>query len=250
MVNDGCFKNKTVLITGGSSGIGLACAEQFVALGSTVIIFSRDLTKLERATTTLGKKCFPIQGSVSSPSELHSLFQKVSDQFKKIDILIASAGISYGQSPIPTVTEDMFDDIFSVNVKGFFFTVKEAIDYMAQGACIISISSIAAHMAVSGTSLYASSKAALSQLTKNFAAELAPKGIRVNAISPGMVITPLWDHALINNPNLYEENSSKIPLNERFATAEEIANAVLFLSSEKPHILRDKIYWLIQAWLI
>lgn len=223
------FKDKVVVITGGNSGIGRAMAHKFNAQGAKVVIFGRDQTRLDAMLNTL-ENSIAVQGDVKKISDLDKLYQTVKNAFGRIDVLVANAGCGASYH-VSDVTEAAFDEVIDTNFKGTYFTVQRAVPLLNKGASVILISSIAAHIGWPSHSLYSASKAAVSQLVKNFASDLIDDGIRVNAISPGFTDTPIFDSTKSTNPQYVENRSKDLPMG-RFAKPEEIADAALFLSSE------------------
>jgi NAD(P)-dependent dehydrogenase (short-subunit alcohol dehydrogenase family) len=216
------FTDKVVVITGGNSGIGKSIAEAFNEKGSKISLFARDKEKLATLALTL-KSAVPIAGDVTKISDLDKLYKTTHNQFGKIDILVANAGIA-SRRHVSEVDENYFDEMVNTNFKGVFFTVQRALPYLADNASIVLISSMACHSGWPSHSVYSSTKAAVSMLAKNFSADLIDKGIRVNAISPGFVDSGMYDNDFVKN------YKARIPTG-KFAGCDEIANAVLFLSS-------------------
>ena len=226
----GEFQDNVVVITGGNSGIGLAAAEQYHATGARVIITGRNPTTLKQTEERLpGLKAY--QADVSKVSSLKEMFADIGDEYGKINVLVVNAGIA-GRKPLSDIDEELFNSIIDINYKGAFYTVQQADPYLAHGASIVFTSSVAGHMAYKEHLVYSTIKAAISQMTKNLAADLVERKIRVNAVSPGYTETPLFDGLKEKVENYVEQRSANFPL-KRFATAEEIANAIYFLSSEK-----------------
>lgn len=224
------LENKIAVITGGSSGIGLSTAELFLKEGAEVVISGSDTAKLQRAKKALGDRCLAIIADVKSLQEIDKLYQQVSQHFGRgVDILIVNAGIVKTSSIEQTTAAD-FDDIFSVNVRGAYFTAQKCLPYFNAGGSIIFISSLAGKSGMENFSVYCASKAALESLAKTFAAELAPRKIRVNSISPGVVKTPIFDSIGVKGEDL-SEWAKMIPL-KRVAQPEEIARAALYLASD------------------
>lgn len=216
------FDNKVVVVTGGNSGIGQAIAEAFDAEGANIAIFGRNKDRLEQVQTSL-KKAIAIAGDVSKIADLDRLFKATHDQFGKIDVLVANAGIA-SRRAVQDVDEAYFDELVNINFKGVYFTVQRALPFLNNNASVVLISSMACHGGWPSHSVYSATKAAVSMLAKNFSADLLYKGIRVNAISPGFTATSMYEQSFITG---YKK---RIPTGE-FATPEEIAKAVLFLSS-------------------
>jgi len=226
----GDFKDKVVVITGGNSGIGEAIASRFDQEGAKIVIFGRDQQKLNQVSQEL-HQCIGIQGDVQKLSDIERLFKSTHDKFGKVDVLIANAGIA-SRRHVEEVDEHYFDEMVNINYKGVYFTVQRSIPYLNKGASVILISSVVQQIGFRSHSVYSSTKAAVSMLARNFAADLTDRGIRVNAISPGYTDTPIFDPLKSQKPDLLEKYSQDIPV-KRFATSLEIAEAALFLSSPK-----------------
>lgn len=222
------FANKVVVITGGGSGIGKACAEKFNQAGAKVVIFGRDKIKLEQTKQHLAN-AITVQGDVSKISDLDNLYQTTFEHFGNLDVLIVNAGIT-NRRKIEEVDEKFFDEIVNINFKGAYFTVQRAVPYFNKNAAVVLLSSIASHFARPGHSVYAAAKAAVSALARNFSADLMDRGIRVNAVSPGYTLTPIHEKRAAVQAGYLEGISKQIPL-RRFATAADIANAIYFLAS-------------------
>ena len=226
------LKDKTALITGGNSGIGLATAKEYVAQGATVIITGRNQEALDNAVSEIGGNSYSVQGDVSSPADLDRLFAVIKDKHGKIDILFANAGIAE-VAPIEAVSEDFFDRHFDINVKGLFFTIQKALPILNDGGSIILNASIVGTKGFGSFSVYSASKAAVRSLARTLATDLAPRGIRVNAISPGPIETPLYGKLGLAEKQVEEMGAamvSQVPM-ARFGHASEIAGAALFLAS-------------------
>jgi NAD(P)-dependent dehydrogenase (short-subunit alcohol dehydrogenase family) len=224
------FSNKVVVVTGGSSGIGLSIAQKFSHHGAKLAILGRDRQKLYAAAQTL-HNVLPFEGDVSKVADLNSFYKEIHQKFGKIDVLVANAGIADSR-PIHEVDEAFFDEMVNINYKGVYFTVQKALPLLNKNASIVLISSAAAHIGWPGHSVYSSTKAAVSYLAKSFSADLISHGIRINAVSPGFVDTPMFNETKATKPEVMQKLNENIPAH-RFATAEEIANAVLFLSSSQ-----------------
>jgi NAD(P)-dependent dehydrogenase (short-subunit alcohol dehydrogenase family) len=224
--------NKTALITGGNSGIGLATARRFVAEGARVAITGRDAATLASATNELGVTA--IRSDVLDPQARSSLFDRIADEFGHLDILFANAGIAKF-SPIEETLENDFDDVLRTNVTAVFLTVQSALRLMSQGASIILNGSMAATTGSIGSSAYAASKAGVRAMCRSLAGELSPLGIRVNAVVPGVIDTPIWERTAVPPEAAAARErrlKAMIPLN-RIGKAEDIASAVLFLASDE-----------------
>lgn len=225
---------KRALITGGSSGIGLATARAFVTQGAEVVIVGRDEQKLSGAKRALGKRSSWIQSDISRVDQIELLFEQVKAQFGHLDIMFLNAG-GGKPTPVQSTNEATFDYVFNVNAKAVFFCVQQSIPMLNEGASIVINASIAAHVGMPGMSAYAGAKAAVRSFSRNLSAELLHKRIRVNSVSPGAIDTDVWrnddlDEALTKaSEELYQ---GAIPL-KRMGTSEEIANAVVFLASDE-----------------
>jgi NAD(P)-dependent dehydrogenase (short-subunit alcohol dehydrogenase family) len=240
---DRYFEGKVVIITGGSSGIGLATAQEFLEQGAQVVITGRDEKTLSASLKELGPQTLVIKADVCKMTDTQKVMQQVGDRFGRIDILVLNAGI-FKVAPIPVITEEMFDETFNINVKGVFFTMQKALPLLTQGAAVILIASAIAHVGLPNTSIYAASKAALISFARTFSAELIGQGIRVNVVSPGPVSTPIYQRFGLppdKLDQLTEGIRSRVPM-KRFADPREIARTVLFLaSSDSSFILGTEI---------
>jgi len=229
------LENKVAVITGGNSGIGFATAKEFIAQGAKVIITGRSQESVDKASEELGANAFGIVSDVSNLEDISQLAGHVKESFSKIDIVFINAGIAQF-APIDQVTPEFYDLSMNTNFKGSYFTIQALLPLMNEGGSIILNTSINAHIGMPGASIYASTKAALLSLAKNLSAELLPRKIRVNAISPGPTQTPLHSSAKfgITEKQLAEMGEgivSQIPVG-RFGTAEEIAKAALYFASD------------------
>lgn len=227
------FTNKVAVVTGGNSGIGLATAKALIAEGANVVISGRNSETLEAAAQELGENAIAQQGDVSNLADLDTLFQTVKECFGKIDILFVNAGIAKF-APIEQTDEALFDQTFDINVKGAYYTVQKALPLMEAGSVIVVNTSIVNVKGLAGASVYSASKAALRSMVRTFATELSDRGIRVNAVSPGPIATPIYDRLEMPKEAVAEFGQSlqqQVPLH-RFGNAEEVANAVVFLASE------------------
>ena len=228
------FDGKLALITGGNSGIGLATARALACAGARVAITGRDPQTLKAACEAVGNDALAIQCDVADRAAIDTLFAIVRQSFGALDIVFANAGTG-GLAMLENASEQDFDRIFGVNVKGVFFTVQQALPLLRSGASIILNASIAPRMGRAGASLYAGSKAAVRVFARNFAAELAPRGIRVNVVSPGSIDTPMWSRSFADPTvaaAVRQRAAAAVPLG-RLGTPDEVAEAVLFLASEE-----------------
>ena len=227
------LNNKIALVTGGSSGIGLATAKRFIADGAEVIITGRNQETLDAALAELGERATAIRGDVANLEDLDRLFAYIEKQFGRLDVLFANAGIA-PFVPFEAVTEEHLDGLFDINVRGLFFTVQKALPLLSQGASIILNASVVAQSGLPSTSVYSATKAAVRSLGRTLAAELAPRGIRVNVVSPGLIATPLVGKLGLSEDEVEAfgaEVVGQTPLG-RFGQPEEIASTVAFLASD------------------
>jgi NAD(P)-dependent dehydrogenase (short-subunit alcohol dehydrogenase family) len=232
----GHLEAKVAVITGGSSGIGLATARRFVEEGAQVFIVGRRQAELDAAVELLGDRATGIQGDISKLEDLDRVFATVGQAAGSVDVLFANAGGGSGLVTIDDITFDMYEQVFSANVRGTLFTVQKALPLMAKGGSIVITGSTSASRGHPGFGVYSASKAAVRQLTRVWAAELAPRGIRVNTITPGPTDTPGIRGIAKGDPAreqaLLASMAAKIPL-ARIGDPAEIANAVLFLASDQ-----------------
>jgi NAD(P)-dependent dehydrogenase (short-subunit alcohol dehydrogenase family) len=223
--------NKVAVITGGNSGIGYAAASELIAQGAKVVITSRNKDSVAQAAAELGAT--GIASDQSKLDQIDKLAAEVKGKFGKVDILFLNAGMA-AFSPVETASEEHYDTLMNLNVKGVYFTVQKFIPLLNDGGSIIFNASVNAVLGVADSSVYAASKAAVLSFNKVLARELAPRKIRVNAISPGPVATPLYDKLGLEQEQVDGFGtalSTKILLN-RFGKPEEIANVVRFLASD------------------
>lgn len=230
----GLLDEKVTLVTGGSTGIGLAIAQRFADEGATVYITGRRKAELDAAVKTVGERAIGVQSDVSHLDDLNRLFSTVEELSGRLDVVVANAGIAE-LARLGDITEEQFDKIFGVNVKGTLFTVQKALPLLPDGASVIVLSSITASKGFEAMGVYSATKAADRNLARTWAAELAPRGIRVNAISPGPIETP--GIRGLGNPaqgehQLADTLTTMIPL-RRMGRAEEVAAAAVFLASDQ-----------------
>lgn len=222
------FQDRTVLVTGGSSGIGLAAATAFATEGAHVIITGRDSEALVRAEKVIGSSARAIRSDASSLAEVGTLVADIAAAESRVDALFVNAG-STVPTPMEAISADTFDAMIDVHVKGPFFLIQQLAPLMHHGTTVVLNGSVSAILGMPGMSAYAAGKAGLVSLTRSLSAELLPKGIRVNAVSAGPVATPAVTRADIPE-HVKEAMIAQIPLG-RPATPEEVAAAVLFLAS-------------------
>jgi NAD(P)-dependent dehydrogenase (short-subunit alcohol dehydrogenase family) len=224
---------KIALITGGNSGIGLATAKQFVHEGAHVFITGRRDSELAAAVKEIGKNVTGVQGDVSKLDDLDRLFAQIKREKGKLDIVFANAGIARFAA-FGKITEEFYDSIFNINVKGLLFTVQKALPLLPDGASIILNASIVASKGFSSNSVYSATKAAIRSFARTWTTDLKDRRIRVNAVSPGSTDTPGLSDLLASGEAGRERLkmiSSSIPLG-RLGTSDEIAKAVVFLASD------------------
>jgi NAD(P)-dependent dehydrogenase (short-subunit alcohol dehydrogenase family) len=230
----GKLNGKIALITGGNSGIGLASAKALVAEGAQVIITGRRKAMVDQAVTEIGHGTIGITGDVSNLSDLDALYAEIKSRFGRLDILFANAGLAK-LTPLDQVTEAQFDQEFNINVKGLFFSVQKALPLMPNGASIILNASIAAHAGMPAFSVYSATKAAVRSFARGWTTDLKDRKIRVNAVSPGPIETPIYTKMGLSAEQAQgfgETIVAQVPLG-RFGQASEIASAVVFLASDE-----------------
>lgn len=235
------LSGKVAVVTGGNSGIGYAAAKDFIDNGAEVVITGRNAEAVNRAAEELG--AVGIVADQSSLTDTDSLVNQVKSQFGKVDILFINAGI-VTMAPIEVLTEEQFDNNMDINFKGAFFTLQKFIPILHEGASVINLSSINAYAGMPNTAVYGASKAALNAITRVAALELAPKKIRVNAISPGPVKTPIFGKAGLDEAAINEFSSAmqnRVPL-KRFGESDDIAKLVTFLASDDASFITGSEY--------
>jgi NAD(P)-dependent dehydrogenase (short-subunit alcohol dehydrogenase family) len=227
------LQGKTALITGGTSGLGLATAERFVAEGAQVFITGRRQEALDAAVATLGKNTIGVQGNVANLADLDRLYAVIRQKAAQLDIVFANAG-GGAFMPLDQVTEQHFDRHFDINVKGTLFTVQKALPLMPPGSAVVINGSITSIKGVPAFGVYAAKKAALRSFARTWAMDLKERKIRVNVVSPGPVVTPGYTNELgMNDEQIAQfvaETAASSP-SGRVGTPEEIASAVVFLAS-------------------
>jgi NAD(P)-dependent dehydrogenase (short-subunit alcohol dehydrogenase family) len=230
----GQLDSKTALITGGSTGIGLATARRFIDEGARVFITGRRQEELDAAVDSLGKQAAGIRGDVSSLTDLDALFAAVREEAGTLDVLFANAGGGSGLATIEQLSVESFERGIGINVRGTVFTVQKALPLMRSGGSIVVTGSTSASRGTPGFGVYSASKAAVRQFARVWAAELAPRGIRVNVITPGPTDTPGLRGIAQGDPDreqaLMAAMAAQVPLS-RVADPAEIASAVVFLAS-------------------
>ncbi|MFI5459537.1 MAG: glucose 1-dehydrogenase [Isosphaerales bacterium] len=226
--------DKIALVTGGSSGLGLATAKQFVSEGAKVVVTGRRAAELDAAVKELGGNAIGVRGDVSVLSDLDRLYGTIRETYGRLDVLFANAG-GGAFVPLGEITEEHFDRYFGINVKGTLFTVQKALPLMTAGGSIVLNGSMVSLKGVPGFTVYAATKAALRSFARTWAVDLRGRNIRVNVVSPGTVVTPGYKTELGMTDGQIEsfvsQAASTTPLG-RAGTPDEIAKAVVFLASD------------------
>src|SRR2546421_4393852 len=229
----GKLDGKVALVTGGNSGIGLATAKRFVNEGAYVFITGRRDPELAAAVKEIGRNVSAVRGDVSKLGDLDSLFAQIKREKGKLDVVFANAGVAK-YAPLGKISEEFYDSIFSINVKGLLFTVQKALPLMRDGGSIILNASIVASKGFSANSVYSATKAAVRSFARTWTTDLKDRRIRVNAVSPGSTDTPGLSDLLASSETGEQRKkmiSTMVPLG-RFGRPDEIAKAVVFLASE------------------
>jgi NAD(P)-dependent dehydrogenase (short-subunit alcohol dehydrogenase family) len=229
----GKLQGKVAIITGGTSGIGFAAAKLFVREGAYVFITGRRQKELDDAVKEIGSNITGVQGDVSKLADLDRLYETVKAMGRKIDIVFANAGAAEFV-PIGSITEAHFDKLFSINVKGLLFTVQKALPLMPDGGSIILNASIASIKGTPAFGVYSATKAAVRSFARSWTNDLKVRKLRVNALSPGPIDTPIFDGLATTKAEVDKIKDgfiSTIPLG-RMGEADEIAKAALFLASD------------------
>jgi NAD(P)-dependent dehydrogenase (short-subunit alcohol dehydrogenase family) len=228
------LEDKVAVITGGTTGIGFATARRFIDEGAQVVFTGRTQATLDAAQAELGERALGVRGDVAKLGDLDRLYATVKQRFGRVDTLFANAGVA-PFAPADAVDEAAFDALFDVNVKGLFFTVTKALPLMSKGSTIVLNSSIANSMGMPATAVYSATKAAVRSLARTLCSELGPKGIRVNAVSPGPIETPIFGKLGLPKEAVegFADSVTKRSPLARFGRPEEVANVVLFLASDE-----------------
>jgi NAD(P)-dependent dehydrogenase (short-subunit alcohol dehydrogenase family) len=222
------LEGRVALISGGSAGIGLATAKRFVVEGAYVYITGRRKSELDKAVAAIGSNVRAIQADVAKLADLDRLYAEIGEDKGRIDVLFANAGLG-PLVPLGSITEEHYDTVFDVNVKGVVFTVQKALPLMPDGSAIVLNASIVSAKGFPSFSIYSATKAAVRSFARTWTADLKDRGIRVNAVSPGPVDTPLLNETF-SDPDAMNGLASTVVMG-RLGRPEEIANAVLFLAS-------------------
>ncbi|GHF54355.1 short-chain dehydrogenase [Kitasatospora xanthocidica] len=226
--------DRTVLVTGGTSGMGLATARRLLADGSRVVVTGRDDARLDRAARLLdaGDRLLAVRADAAVPADLARLADTVRERYGKLDGVFANAGVA-GFRPLEEVTEDEFDRITGTNLKGVLFTVRHALPLLdaAGGGSVVLNASWTQHRGLPGAAVYAATKAGVRSLARTLGSELAGRRIRVNSVSPGYIVTEMF-HRAVPDPADHEPIRGHVPLG-RLGTAEDVAETVAFLLSDR-----------------
>ncbi|MFS4459158.1 SDR family oxidoreductase [Bdellovibrio sp. HCB2-146] len=239
------FAGKTILVTGGNSGIGFATAKRIVSEGGKVIITGRDPQTLKQAQMELGPNAEAIQADVSRLSEIDSMYAQIKNKYGHIDGLFANAGIAKF-NPVEAVSEAEYDQLFDVNVKGVFFTMQKAIPLLSKGSSVVVNASVAGSTGSATSTVYSATKAAVRSMARTFSGACLEKGIRFNVVSPGPIETPIWNRpgtipgeAVAQTKQAVAE---KVPL-KRYGTVDEVTGPIVFLlSNESTYILGAELF--------
>ena len=226
------LEGKKAVVTGGNSGIGLASAKRLAEEGARVLISGRDPKTLEAAVAQIGAGTLTVQADVSKMADIDKLAAFTKEQFGKIDVLFANAGI-FKVAPFAATSEAAFDEQFAINVKGVYFTVQKMLPLLNDGASVILNSSVVSSIGAPNVTAYAATKAAVRSFARTMGAELVARKIRVNAVAPGPIETPIFSRTGLppqSAQQIAQSIKAENPMN-RFGTTEEVAAVVAFLAS-------------------
>lgn len=230
----GKLAGKVAVVTGGSTGIGLATAQKFVAEGAYVFITGRRQAELDNAVKLIGSNVTAVQSDVAKLEDIDKLYAAVAREKGKIDIVVANAGVA-DMVPTAEASPEHFAKVFDINVRGTFFTVQKALSHLNDGAAIVAVTSVVLYKGFPGAAAYSGTKGAIRAFVRTWAAEFKDRGIRVNAVSPGPIDTPMFDGIAAASPAgadaLRSQFSAMIPLG-RMGRAEDIAEAAFYLASD------------------
>jgi NAD(P)-dependent dehydrogenase (short-subunit alcohol dehydrogenase family) len=227
------LEGKVAVVTGGNSGIGLATAKRLQEEGAKVAIAGRSRKTLDDAVRAIGNGVVAVQADVAKLTDVDKLYAEVSKKLGKIDVLFVNAGVAKF-APLSETSEDGYDEVFNINIKGAYFTIQKALPFLNDGASIILNTSVVDSKGFEGASAYSATKAALRSLARTAAAELVGRGIRVNAVAPGPIVTPIIERTGLPKEAIDQfekETVAKVPM-KRFGQPEEVAGAVAFLASQ------------------
>ena len=227
------LEGKVAVVTGGNSGIGLATARRLQEEGARVAISGRSKKTLDEAVKTIGNGVLAVQADVAKLADIDKLYAEVSRKLGKIDVLFVNAGVAKF-APLAETSESTYDEQFDINIKGAYFTIQKALPLLNDGASIILNTSVADSNGTVGASAYSATKAALRSLARTAAAELVGRGIRVNAVAPGPIFTPIFGRTGLPQEavdQFAKEVVARVPM-KRFGQPEEVAGTVAFLASQ------------------
>jgi NAD(P)-dependent dehydrogenase (short-subunit alcohol dehydrogenase family) len=226
------LQGKVAVVTGGNSGIGLATAKRFVEEGAKVAISGRNPKTLDEAVKHIGNGVLAVQADTTRPEDTEKLLSATAKKFGKIDVLFVNAGVAKF-APLTDTPEQLFDEQFDINIKGAYFTIQKALPYLNDGASIVLNTSVVSSKGEPATSAYSATKAALRSLARTAAAELVTRNIRVNAVAPGPIVTPIFGRTGLPQEaidDFAKRVTEKVPM-KRFGQPEEVAGVVAFLAS-------------------
>jgi NAD(P)-dependent dehydrogenase (short-subunit alcohol dehydrogenase family) len=226
------FEGKVAVVTGGNSGIGLATAQRLRDEGARVAIVGRNQKTLDEAARTLGRDVLAIRADVTKLGDVDRMYAEVASKLGKIDVLFVNAGVAKF-APIVETSESLYDENFDINTKGAFFSIQKALPHLNDGAAIVLNTSVVGELGLANTGAYAATKAALRSFARTAATELLGRGIRVNAVAPGPITTPILARTGFPQEAIDEMTqrfAQQVPM-KRFGRAEEVAGAVAFLAS-------------------
>jgi NAD(P)-dependent dehydrogenase (short-subunit alcohol dehydrogenase family) len=227
------LEGKVAVVTGGNSGIGFATARRLQEEGARVAISGRSKKTLDEAVKTIGNGVLAVQADVSNLANIDKLYAEVSQKLGKIDVLFVNAGVAKF-APLAETSESTYDEQFDINIKGAYFTIQKALPLLNEGASIILNTSVADSNGTVGASAYSATKAALRSLARTAAAELVGRGIRVNAVAPGPIFTPIFGRTGLPQEavdQFAKDVVARVPM-KRFGQPEEVAGVVVFLASQ------------------
>lgn len=235
------FENKVVAITGGSEGIGLATARHFAAEGAHVYVTGRRQEKLDVAVKEIANGAVGVRGDVNNLADIDRLYERIQSDHGRVDVVFANAGISES-APLGEVDEEHFDRVFATNVKGLVFTVQKALSLMTAGGTVILAGSAAGSKGLPALSIYSATKASIRSLARTWTTDLKSRGIRVNVVSPGMILTPAMQTYIQNNAGAEDAMQQMIPFG-RLGQADKVTKAVLFLASgDSSFVAGDELF--------
>src|SRR5271167_3961230 len=227
------LEGKVAVVTGGNSGIGLATAKRFLEEGAKVAISGRNQETLDEAVKSLGREILAVKADTAKQQDIEKLLSEVARKFGRIDVLFVNAGVAKF-APLTETSEALFDEQFDINIKGAYFTIQKSLPHLNDGASIILNTSVAGSTGQPNTGAYSATKAALRSFARTTAAELASRNIRVNAVAPGPIVTPIFGRTGLPKEAVDEfakQIISQVPLG-RFGQPEEVAGVVAFLASK------------------